>query len=291
VTHTRALRAMYTTQTPEACSNPEFSIAVDSRPNLLPRRTIAVAAVALLGLGAFAALSNDNSGIDTRTASTELSLSSSARPQATCKPQYQPFPISCINCKGKVKPQNVPLDDISKLWGVWYTVGTEKNVAIPDASCVQVNLHPRDENNIHTTLDYEGHFCHGNPSASTTKCSTAIGDITPTGGSFSADQPPYQLKIVEQLPFTTDFYFAATDGDADGNGITAMVTLSCPHAAQAFSGSQAFVLSRTPSVDAKTMKTLMERAKAAIPNFSEYSFHVPTQTQQCQYKWPTPAMM
>merc|ERR1711943_125088 len=79
------------------------------------------------------------------------------------------------------------------------------------------------------------------------------------------------------------------DGDADGNGITAMVTLSCPHAAQAFSGSQAFVLSRTPSVDAKTMKTLMERAKAAIPNFSEYSFHVPTQTQQCQYKWPTPA--
>merc|ERR1711943_117097 len=78
------------------------------------------------------------------------------------------------------------------------------------------------------------------------------------------------------------------DGDADGNGITAMVTLSCPHAAQAFSGSQAFVLSRTPSVDAKTMKTLMDRAKAAIPNFSEYSFHVPTQTQQCQYKWPTP---
>ena len=67
----------------------------------------------------------------------------SAMPEKACKPQSSPFPISCIDCKGKVTPQNVPFDDISKLWGVWYTVGSEKNVAIPDSSCIQGNASHR----------------------------------------------------------------------------------------------------------------------------------------------------
>jgi len=215
----------------------------------------------------------------------------SAMPQKACKPQWSPFPISCIDCKGKVAPQNVPFHDISKLWGVWYTVGSEKNVAIPHSSCIQINLHAHDAKNATTKLDYEAFFCKTDPSNSTTKCMSAVGDITPTSESFSPDHPPYQLRIVEQVPFTTDFYFAATDGDASGNGITAMVTLSCPHAAQAFSGSQAFILSRTPQVTAKTMATLMARAKAAIPNFSEHAFNHPVQNkEQCHYKWQPAAV-
>merc|ERR1711939_380960 len=212
----------------------------------------------------------------------------SAMPEKACKPQSSPFPISCIDCKGKVVPQNVPFHNISKLWGVWYTVGSEKNVAIPDSSCIQVNLHAHETTNPTTKLDYEGFFCKGQPSNSTTTCTTAVGDITPTSGSFSPDHPPYQLRIVEQVPFTTDFYFAVTDGDASGDGITAMVTLSCPHATQAFSGSQAFILSRTPQISTETMATLMARAKAAIPNFSEHAFHAPVQNKdQCHYKWAT----
>ena len=211
----------------------------------------------------------------------------SAIPQPACKPQYAPFPVSCVDCKGKITPQNVPFHDISKLWGVWYTVQSEKNCAIPHSSCTQVNLHAQNPANVTTKLDYEGFFCKGDPTNSS-NCMTAVGDITPTTGTFSADQPPYQLRIVEQVPFTTDFYFAATDGDASGNGITAMVTLSCPHAAQAFSGSQAFILSRTPVVTKETMATLMERAKLAIPNFSEHSFHAPVQLpDKCHYKWPS----
>ena len=123
----------------------------------------------------------------------------SAMPEKACKPQSSPFPISCIDCKGKVAPQNVPFDDISKLWGVWYTIGSEKNVAIPDASCIQVNLHAHDATNATTKLDYEGFFCKGQPSNSTTTCTTAVGDITPTSGSFAPDPPPDQLRIVEQV--------------------------------------------------------------------------------------------
>merc|ERR1719410_16209 len=77
-----------------------------------------------------------------------------------CVPQYKPFPRSCVDCSAKVTPQFVPVN-VSKLWGVWYTVASEANAHDPDFVCTQLNFAPRDASNLFTEVDYLSSFNKG----------------------------------------------------------------------------------------------------------------------------------
>merc|ERR1712032_1250045 len=80
-----------------------------------------------------------------------------------------------------------------------------------------------------------------------------------------------------------DFFFVASDGDMNGEGISAVVTYSCPKDGK---NSQMFLLSRTPEfVSSGTRATLEARARAAMSNFDSHDFSLVDQPAACQYEY------
>ena len=54
---------------------------------------------------------------------------------------------------------NVPFDNVGKLWGAWYVIGSEYNatdVSTNANSCTQLNWVPDDATNPMTNLSYLG---------------------------------------------------------------------------------------------------------------------------------------
>ena len=57
---------------------------------------------------------------------------------------------------------NVPFDNVGKLWGVWYVIGSEYNatdVSTNADACTQLNWVPDDATNPMTNLSYLGKCC------------------------------------------------------------------------------------------------------------------------------------
>lgn len=113
---------------------------------------------------------------------------------------------------------------------------------------------------------------------------------TPQGAFYSTGTPsenaaPYILEVPAGSGITSNFYFLATDGDSVGNGITAVVTYSCPDSG---TDSQMFMLSRKPYfVHPTTFETLAAKANAAVNNFDKHAFTLVKQMPGwCDYPFP-----
>ena len=103
----------------------------------------------------------------------------------------------------------------------------------------------------------------------------AAGAFYTTGSTFSADAPPYMLEVPAGSGYMNPFYFAATNGDTHGNGITALVTYVCPEDGK---NSQMFFLSRKPYFyGGATFESMSALAAQALSNFGEHGFTLPKQ--------------
>lgn len=207
-------------------------------------------------------------------------------PGGDCTPQSSPYPVSCVACKGDVKPVDVPFNDIRKMHGPWFVMGAESTATNPQNVCTQVNVSPLDKTNPFSKIDYFGYYVQGgNPRG---QGSLAQGAMAPKSSTFSAADAPYQLTIGG---FTTDFYFVATDGNANGDDITAAITLSCPQGQMAgFQLAQVFLWSRTPFFkDSTTYDILISKARQAVQNWDEHTLLNVKQPQGwCNHKWQSP---
>jgi len=199
-----------------------------------------------------------------------------------CVPQYSPFPRSCVDCSAGVNPQYVPAE-VSKLWGVWYTIASETNAHDPNLVCTQLNFAPKNADDLYSDVEYLASYNKGgSPSGEHVD---AAGLFTPTSDDFTVPrQAPYQLEIPVGMGIPAqDFFFVASDGDRHGEGISAVVTYSCPKDGK---NSQMFLLSRTPSfASATTRATLEERARAAMSNFDAHDFSLIDQPVACEYSY------
>ena len=200
-----------------------------------------------------------------------LAVGARADDNATCVPQYSPYPISCVDCSGPKTPVNVPFDDITKLWGVWHVIGSEYSCTDTSGTanvCTQLNFSPNDPSDITTDLAYLSHYNKDNQPYG--KPTDAVGAFYPKGSDFSAEQAPYRLEIPAGSGIMSDFYFLATDGDSNGDGINTMVTFACPDTG---TDSQMFILSRKPYLVAPTtFDTISALAAQSITNFDDHQF-------------------
>jgi len=171
--------------------------------------------------------------------------------------------------------------------GDWYTMRSEQGITRTDRLCTQLYFKPLDETNTTTDLDYLASWNDGGSPAS--GHGTAQGLFKPTSDVSVPGQAPYQLYIpapqflppgVDIPP--NDFFFVASDGDADGNGVTAVVTYACPKDGR---NSQMFVLSREPALSTATEQVLKARARNAMSNFDEHRFHVVDHPAECKYDY------
>lgn len=152
----------------------------------------------------------------------------------TCVPQAIPYPISCVDCATSLNPQNLPLDqnkniDVSKLWGTWFTIASEYNATDRTSTanvCTQLVFSPKDPYNNLTDLSYLAAYNKNQEPWGPSAAAQAL--LSPTSTDFPLGSPPYQFHIPVSNPQTQDFFFAATDGDENGDGITAVVTYVCP---------------------------------------------------------------
>ena len=184
---------------------------------------------------------------------------------------------------GPKTPQNVPFDDITKLWGTWYVIGAE--FACTDSSstanvCTQLNFQPEDNTSTATNLDYLASYNSDNqPYGPSIR---AQGAFYPVSANFSASEAPYLLEVPVGSGVMSNFWFLATDGDASGNHITSLVTLSCPGTG---TDSQMFFLSRKPYfVAPTTFYSMATLAAQAVTNFGDHNFTLVKQAKGwCNY--------